>query len=99
MSDDLPGNRDVGLIQLAARRGLITQELARELIPGLALRPATVALLEHGVAAHIVRRLRAEQSKSCIPAMIHGYRLTTHLGNGGHMCPILYGTSEIGGFS
>ena len=83
MSDDLPGNRDVGLIQLAARRGLITQELARELIPGLALRPATVALLEHGVAAHIVRRLRAEQSKSCIPAMIHGYRLTTHLGNGG----------------
>ena len=83
MSDDLPGNREVGLLQMAARRGLITQELARELIPGLALRPATVALLEHGVDAHVVRRLRAEQSKSCIPAMINGYRLTTHLGNGG----------------
>ena len=44
MSTDLPSNREVGLIQLAARRGLITEQLARDLIDGLGNRAATVVL-------------------------------------------------------
>ena len=93
MNNEVLGNREAGLIQLAARRGLITADLARELILGLAHRPAMVVLVENGVDAHIVRRLRAEQANSCIPARIHGYRLTSHLGNGG-MSVVFRGEAE-----
>ena len=93
MSTDLLSNREVGLIQLAARRGLISEELARELIDGLGNRAATVVLVENGVDTHVVRRLRAEQASTCIPKQIHGYRLTSHLGNGG-MSVVFRGEKE-----
>ena len=93
MNTDLPSNREVGLIKLAARRGLITNELARDLIDGLGNRAATVVLVENGVDTHVVRRLRAEQARTCIPKQIHGYRLTSHLGNGG-MSVVFRGEAE-----
>ena len=93
MSNDLQGNREAGLIHLAARRGLITEELARKLVVELAHRAATVVLVENGVDTHVVRRLRAEQASSCIPKQIHGYHLTSHLGNGG-MSVVFRGEAE-----
>lgn len=93
MANNLPGNRETGLIELAARRGLITKELARELISGRGNRTAAVVLAENGLDPHVVRRLRDEQSASCIPARIHGYNLTSHLGNGG-MSVVFRGEAE-----
>ena len=83
MATDSLANRDAALIDLAARRGLITSQRARELVAGLAGRTAAVALVEAGLDVHVVRSLREDQRRNCIPSKVHGYRLVSHLGNGG----------------
>ena len=93
MATDPLANRDAALINLAARRGLITSERARDLAAGLAGRTAAVALVEAGLDVHVVRNLREEQRRNCIPSKVHGYRLVSHLGNGG-MSVVFRGEAE-----
>lgn len=76
-------NRDAALIELAARRGLISADAARTLTASLAGRTAAVALMDAGLDAHVIRGLRDEQRRTSIPGTVHGYRLVAHLGNGG----------------
>lgn len=77
-------NVDEGLVALAVRRGLLTSTSASQSLADRRSRSVAVALVEDGyLTVEQVRGLRDEQKANSIPVEIAGYRITSHLGNGG----------------